>query len=226
MRILGRFTDLISVNMHALLDRAENPERMLAHLLRTLEEDLAAARLQAARVIAGERSLRRELDQHRAAVEHWKEQARLALAQNREDLARRALTLKIDHDDLAGALAVQHDAAQQLSAEVKAGLRVLQQRLAQARHRHSLLMARQRAAQVRLEVERSIRGNLADDYSRLDHLERRLVAKEDDLLAQVEVSRLDSDLETELAGCQRMKRIEEELVNLQKEAGNSPGGSP
>src|ERR1700720_4624028 len=85
MSMLGRFSDVISMNVHALLDRAENPERMLTHLLRTLEEGLAAARLQAAGAIAGERRLRRELGRHRAAAQHWKEQARLALARRRED---------------------------------------------------------------------------------------------------------------------------------------------
>src|ERR1700730_13085462 len=98
MSILGRFSDVVSLNIHALLHRAENPERLLAHLLRILEEGLAAAKLQAARAIAGERRLRRELGGHRAAARHWQEQARLALAQRREDLARRALACKIDHD--------------------------------------------------------------------------------------------------------------------------------
>ena len=219
MSILGRFSDVISMNVHALLDRAENPERMLTHLLRALEEGLVAARLQAAGAIAGERRLRRELGEHRAAARHWHEQARLALAQRREDLARRALANKIDHDVVATALEVQHRHAHQLSAEVKGGLQALNKRLAEARHRQTLLLTRARAAEVRLRIEGSLRGDLLDVSSRFDQIERRLVAREDDLLAQLEVSRLDDDVVSALDILEQKKRMEEELKTLKDEAG-------
>jgi phage shock protein A len=171
MSILGRFSDLVSMNMHALLDRAENPERLLAHLLRTLEEGLAAAKLQAARAIAGERRLRRELGGHRAAARHWQEQARLALAQRREDLARRALACKVDHDAVAATLEVQHRLAHQLSAQVKGSLQILNNRIAEARHRQTLLLTRMRTAEVRLKVEGSLHGDLLSLNTRFDHVE-------------------------------------------------------
>jgi phage shock protein A len=217
MSILGRFSDVVSLNIHALLDRAENPERLLAHLLRTLEEGLADAKLKAARAIAGERRLRRELGRHRAAAQHWKEQARLALARRREDLARRALACKIDHDAVVAALEVQHRHAHQLSADVKMGLQAFNKRLAEARHRHTLLLIRTRSAEVRLQVEGSLRGDLLDVSTRFDQVERRLVDREDDLLAQLEVSRLDGDLEADLGILEQKKRIEEELQTLKKE---------
>ena len=214
MNILGRFSDVISMNIHALLDRAENPERMLAHLLRTLEEGFAETKLQAARAIAGERRLRRELEQHRAAVQHWKEQAQIALGLSREDLARRALANKIDHDVVVTALEVQHRLAHKLSAEVKGGLQIFGRRLAEARHRQSLLLTQARTAEVRLKLEGSLRGGLLNLGTRLDQVERRLVDREDGLLAQVEICQLDGDLEAELETLKRKTRIEEELKTL------------
>ncbi len=223
MNILTRLSDLISVNVHAMLDGAENPERMLAHLLRAMEEGLVSARQQAATAITAERRLRRELDQCLVDAEHWKEQALRALARGREDLARRALGHKIDHDSLAAALEVQHRTAQELSVEVKTALHALQRRLAEARRRLALVLARRRAAQVRLEVERTLGpglANVAAPFSRFDQLERWLADHADDLLAQVEVNHLDGDLEAELDGLDRTRRIEEELRNLRKEEGN------
>jgi len=154
MNVLTRLSDLIRVNVHTLIDRAENPEQMLAHLLQTLEEGVSAARERAAAAIAAERRLIRELEQYRASVSVWQNRAQLALDQGREDLARRALAQRIDYDELAGALDVQRSEAHQLSVDVKNALGLLQRRLAEARRRQAVLIARQRAAQVRLDVER------------------------------------------------------------------------
>jgi phage shock protein A len=125
---------LIAANTHALLDRAENPETMLKQVVRDMEEGLAAARQQAARAIAAERRLQRELQQNRAAAHRWQEQARRALTAGREDLARKALAQKIEHDDLVKELEAQHAAADSTSKEVKAALRTLETRLAHIRH--------------------------------------------------------------------------------------------
>jgi phage shock protein A len=93
-------------------------------------------------------------------------------------------------------------------------------RLAEARHRQSVLLARLRAAEIRVELERCV--NLSGAGARFDQLERRLVEREDALLAQVEASHPDDDLEAELRNIEQEKRIEEELEILKKEAGTSP----
>jgi phage shock protein A len=217
MGILRRLSNLLRLNLHALLDRAENPERMLGQLLRDMEEDLAAARQQAAKAIAAERQLQRELDQCHAAAERWKEQARLAMSRGREDLARRAVAQKLDFDDSAGSLAVQHRAAQQLSGAVRTALATLQRRLAEARRRHALLTACKRTAQVRLDVEASLGAGLTAitaPLGRFEHLERRLSDEADELLAQADVLKLDPDLQEELDDLARANRIDEELQSL------------
>ncbi|MCI0638499.1 MAG: PspA/IM30 family protein [Gemmataceae bacterium] len=217
MNVFSRLSEIVSVNVHALLDRAENPERMLAHLLRTMEENLASARQNAALAIAAERSLGRELEQNQALAEHWQEQARKALAQGRDDLARRALAHKLDYQGLAAALESQHAAALKLSVEVKGSLRALQNRVAEARRRQFMLVARQRAAQVRLEVERALSGPASVSFTRFAQLERRLMENEDRIAAQVEALRLDDGLEDELEKMERDRLIEQELVRLREE---------
>src|SRR5437868_3799448 len=102
MGLFTRLADLISANLNSLLDAAEDPERMLAQVIREMEDGLAAARRQGAVAVAAERRLGRELEQNRAAAGLWKERARKALAGRREDLARKALARKLEHDDLVG----------------------------------------------------------------------------------------------------------------------------
>src|SRR5262249_45702357 len=155
MGIFSRLSDLIVANINALLDKAENPERMLAQIIREMEEGLGRARQQAATAIALDRRLKRELQQHQQEAFNWKEPPRLALASNREDLVRQALARKIEHDDLAHGLLTQYSSAQETSSQVRAALRALELRLAEARRKQKTLLARHRAAKIQLEVQRA-----------------------------------------------------------------------
>ena len=94
MRILSRFSDLVSANFHSLFDRLENPIVMIEQVVREMEDRLAAARSYAATAIAAERRLARELAAQRAAVDLWLNKARVAVAAKRDDLARLALAQK------------------------------------------------------------------------------------------------------------------------------------
>jgi phage shock protein A len=224
MGIFSRLSDLIVANVNALLDKAENPERMLAQIIREMEEGLGTARQQAATAIALERRLTRELQHHQNESGHWKEQARLALTSNREDLARQALARKIEHDDLARGLSSQCSGAQETSSHVRAALRALELRLAEARRKQRTLLARHRAAKIRLEVQRaavSVAPDAGTSFAKFARIEERLIDAEDHLLAQAEVTGPPSNLDTELAGLQADKRIEEELAQLKQEAAGS-----
>jgi phage shock protein A len=220
MGLFARLTELISANLNSLLDAAEDPERMLAQVIRELEESLSGARQQGARAVAAERRLARELEQNRAEARNWNERARLALAGRREDLARKALARKLEHDDLARVLETQWSAARQGSDEVKAALRALEARLAEARRKQRSLVARHRAAAVRLEAQLALRPGIPDGrapLARFVRFEERLIDMEDQLLAQAEIARPLADLENELADLEAARRVEDELQVLKKE---------
>jgi phage shock protein A len=211
MKFLTRLSDLVSVNLHSLLDQAEDPERMLAHLVRGMEDGLLDARQHAAQALAAQRRLGRELEHQRARRDHWQQQALFALNLGREDLARRALSHKIDHDRLVRELEEQYQSAQDLCTKVKSALATLQHRLTEARGRQSLLVARQRSAQVRAQVERYFTTRSHAPSARFDLLERRIAEREDEMLALVEVSRADDEFDD----LERAQRIDEELKRIQ-----------
>src|SRR5437762_11675091 len=119
MRILSRLSDIFSANFHALLDQVENPEALLAHVVREMEESVAATRGYAASAIAAERRIGRELEQNRAEVEHWQSKAREALTAGREDLARRALARKREHEDLVTGLQAHLASASETARNVR-----------------------------------------------------------------------------------------------------------
>src|SRR5262245_60902017 len=132
MTIVSRFSDILVANIHALLDRAENPEAMMAQIIREMEEGLMAARGHAASAIAAERWLHRELTNHRASIEQWHVKARLAVTSQRDDLARLALVHKKEHETSAAEVTLQHTAAVETSTQARASLRALEANLAAA----------------------------------------------------------------------------------------------
>src|SRR5258708_27862742 len=101
MGVFSRISDLLTANLNALLDRAENLEVMLEQMIREMEESHARARRYAAAAIAAESRLRRDRDDNRGQAEQWKARAREALAAGREELARRALARQQRHAGLA-----------------------------------------------------------------------------------------------------------------------------
>jgi phage shock protein A len=219
MGVFARLSDILTANVNALIDRVENPEVMLAQIVREMEEGLAVARRYAATAIAAERGLARELEHSRAEVARWQEKARTAMAAGREDLARLALHHKKDHEDLIHKLEAQYAAACETSAGVRSSLRLLEARLDEARRRQRALVARHRAARARAELLRGggcLPGRAAP-AARFESLENKLTAMEEELLAQVEVSGALLGLEQEFADLETRRVVEDELRALKAE---------
>ncbi len=219
MGIFSRVSDILSANLNALLDRAENPEVMLDQMIREMEEGLARARRYAAAAIAAESRLRRERDEQTAQMEYWKVRAREALAADQEELARRALARKQEHDALARSLAESYSQAVQASQSARTALQALQARLAEARRKQRTLLARHRTAQVRVEVHRHLDAGRTDfgaSQARFDRFADRLSQHIDELTAETELHDL-SQLEAEFTDLERRLAINRELDDLRRE---------
>ncbi len=219
MSIVSRVTDIVAANLNALLDRAENPEALLAQVIREMEAGLARARRSTAVAVAAERCLIRERDEHRVAAEHWKARAKDALAAEREDLARRALARKVEHDATVQGLDEQHADAALTSQSAREALHALDARLAEARRKQRTLFARHRTAQVRVEVHRHMgagRSNFGASLARFDRLEDRLSRSADELAAEADLHD-PVNLEAEFNDLDRQRTIERELTALKCE---------
>jgi phage shock protein A len=224
MSIFSRLSDIIASNINALLDKAENPEVMIAQIIREMEEGLASARSYAATAIAAERRIGRELEQNRLQAEQWKAKAREALAAGREDLARRALVRKREHEDLVTSLDRQHSESLQTSQNVRTSLRALEARLAEARRKQRSLLARHRAALARAELHRFAgagMGAFCGSQAKFDRLENQLIDFEDELAALGELDQVHTALDADFADLEREQAIDEELEALKSEQGRS-----
>ena len=175
MGIFSRTRDIIAANMTDMLDRAEDPAKMIRMIILEMEETLVEVRASAARTIADQKEMRRAIGKLEVAQASWTEKAALALSKDREDLAKAALVEKQKAADMAaqleGEIAELDDAL--LAAEEDIGK--LQAKLQEARARQNVLAKRMEGAQNRLRLREMYAGERTREaFARFEMMERRL----------------------------------------------------
>lgn len=217
--IFKRISDVLTANLNDLVDRVEDPERMIKQLIREMEENVNSARDGVIDALASEKQLARELDHQRRQVEDWHERARRALENGNETLAREALLRKKEHDALASNLQTSWQSARRTSVRLKAQLRALESKLEEARLKKGSLVARQRAAQAREQMDK-----VSDRFQagwELNHSFQRMAGKVDEMEARME-ARAElydeySALERECLKIEVDAEVELELAALRRE---------
>lgn len=212
MSIFSRMTDIINSNISALLDKAENPEKLIRMVIQEMEETLVEVRSGTAKVIAEKKTLSRRVDQLKRQAQDWEEKAELALSKNREDLAKAALvekgninaTIEIMEKDI-GKLDATLD---KLSGEIEQ----LQSKLNDARARQKTIVMRTKATKSRLDVNMQLHNYTIDNaMDKFEYYERKIDAMEGQMeSASVEQKSLQSEFD-ELA---RQEKIDKELQEL------------
>ena len=218
MGIFSRTRDIIAANVTDLLDRAEDPSKMIRMIILEMEETLVEVRAAAARTIADQKEMRRHIMRLEGLQSSWTEKAELALSKNREDLAKAALVERQKAGDMAGQLNVQIAVLEDALSASEADIAKLQTKLREARARQSSLMTRMESAQTRLRAREMYAGEKVNDaFSRFDMLERRVDFAEGRVDAMALGSQPKS-LEDEIAELQSNERVDAELEALKAAA--------
>jgi phage shock protein A len=172
--LLARTRDIVAANFGDLLDKAEDPAKMIRMIILEMEETLVEVRVSAARTIADQQEMRRQVAKIERVSDGWAEKAELALSKDREDLSRAALVEKQKFADLATGLAAEiemHDDALRAS---EADIARLQGRLREARMRQSAIRARLDSANQRARMREAYAGPRTEEaFTRFEVLERR-----------------------------------------------------
>jgi phage shock protein A len=224
--LFKRISDVLTANLNDLVDRVEDPERMIKQLIREMEENINSAREGVIDALASEKQLAKELDNQRRQSDEWYNRARRAMENGNETLAREALLRKKEHDDLAGNLQGSWQSAKRTSERLKAQLRALEGKLEEARLKKGSLVARQRAAQAREQMDRvSDRFQTGLD---LNHSFDRMSGKADEMEARME-ARAElygefSQVEREFLKLEVDTEVETELMILRQEVRKQAGG--
>ncbi|ATE63377.1 phage shock protein PspA [Rhizorhabdus dicambivorans] len=175
MGIFSRTRDIIAANVTDLLDKAEDPAKMIRMIILEMEETLVEVRASAARTIADQKELRRQITKLETVQANWLEKAELALSKDREDLAKAALVEKQKAADLGEQLQDEIALLDESLKASEADIAKLQGKLREARARQNSIVTRLESANNRARMREMYAGAKVDEaFSRFEVLERRV----------------------------------------------------
>lgn len=186
MGIFDRMSRLIRANVNDVLDRAEDPEKMIDQILRDMDSNIRTARTQVAAMIAQEKELEADLSETKQLSAEWGAKAKRAVDAGKDDLAREALRRKRDMDENANVYQQQHDIQLQTVTRLKEQLRLLEAKYQQTLSQRDTLIARQRRAAATKQVTQmasTVSLTPLDASSELERMERKIRATESEALA-------------------------------------------
>jgi len=218
MGIFSRFSDIVNSNINALLDKAEDPEKMVRLIIQEMEDTLVEVRSTSAKTIAEKKELQRVVSRLEEEVVDWQAKAELALAKNRDDLARSALIEKQKSADQAASVAADIANLDAHVSKLQDEVAQLQEKLADAKARQKSMLMRQKTVASRLEVKKSLDSNrLNDAMYKFERYEQKI----DTLEAQVESYDLGKKtLRDEFAELAAQDKIDSELAALKAKLNN------
>lgn len=212
MGIFSRFTDIINSNINNLLDKAEDPAKMVRLIIQEMEDTLVEVRSSSAKILADKKDLARQATRFEKDEQQWQEKAELALSKGREDLARAALVEKKKCGENALSLLDELNHVDDHIAKLQSEISQLQEKLADAKARQKAIIMREKTATSRLKVKKNIdSGRVNDALSRFDSYERKI----DNIESQVESLDLGSkSLADEISDLESDENIDDELAQL------------
>ena len=174
MGIFSRTRDIIAANMTDLLDRAEDPAKMIRMIIMEMEETLVEVRASAARTIADQKEMRRAVIRAEAAQESWGEKAELALSKGREDLATAALIEKGKAKAFADQTRAEVGALDDNLSLNEADIQKLEAKLREARTRQNAVINRIESATHRSRLREMTKGPRVEEaFARFEIMDRR-----------------------------------------------------
>ena len=216
--IFTRTRDIIAANVTELLDRSEDPARMIRMIILEMEETLVEVRATAARSIADMKEMRRAVERLDGIQDNWTDKAQLALEKGREDLARSALGEKQKAADMAGSLREEMAQIEAVLRGYEADISRLQAKLAEARSRQASIANRLESAVHRAKASEMLHGSRTEDaFARFDVLESRADLAEG--YAEAMGMTGPKSLEEEIADLRAADRVDAELEQLKAALG-------
>jgi phage shock protein A len=224
MSIFSRTRDIVAANFADLLDKAEDPAKMIRMIILEMEETLVEVRASAARTIADQKEMRRQISRLDRLQESWVEKAELALSKDREDLAKAALVEKQKAVDMGDGLKAEIEVLDDALRASEADIAKLQGKLREARTRQNAIQSRLESANQRARMREVYAGPKVDEaFSRFDLLERHadLAEGRADALA---LGAPPKSLEEEINELRNSEKVEAELEALKARMNTSKEG--
>jgi phage shock protein A len=224
MGIFSRFKDIVSSNLNAILDRAEDPEKMVRLIIQEMEDTLIEVKSSCAGEIAQQKKLERALAEAKGFELEWEQKAKLAVDKSRDELARAALTEKRRYVQRGTALVEALERTKEAVAQYQSDIAELEAKLADARQKQRAIIQRHAAAVSRRETQQRIRRiDTTEAFAKFEAYENNIdrIEAEGDLVNGL---RPKDDLRGQFTKLEHEEEIEKDLERLKKET-HGPGST-
>jgi phage shock protein A len=221
MGIFGRVSDILKANVNELIDKAEDPAKMMDQMIREMQENLREAKIEVAKAIADEKRLQQQLKQNQSQSKNWESKAMLALKKGDERLATEALKQKKTYDGLVTSIQPQWEQQNTLSSKLKDSLRALESKIDEARRKKEILVARQKRAEAQKKIHDVMSGmNDRSAFATFDRMEQKVmeIEAQADAAVELEMESLDDQFKALEAGSE----VDDELAALKAKMGLNP----
>ena len=218
MGIFSRFADIVNANLNSILDKAEDPAKMIRLIIQEMEDTLVEVRTTSARTIAEKKELQRKIKKVLLDVENWQQKAELAISKDREDLAKSALVEKKRLTEMTDIMSSELASADETLKQLNTEIGQLQEKLQDAKSRQTGLEMRHKTATSRLKVREHLYSSDANDaMDRFERYERKL----DDIEGNVDSQGMGrkQTLSEEIENLEDDEKLNDELAELKKKMG-------
>jgi|TARA_E500000178_G_scaffold353888_1_gene421053 phage shock protein A len=214
MGIFNRVNDIIQANIVAMLDKAEDSEKLLNLMLTEMQEALNECRSTAAALLCEEKNIKRQISNKQQALTNWQLKAEHAIAKNRDDLAKSALAEKHTVEKNIERLQTQLETLQQSIVKITEDCERLQQKMTQAKAKQAQLVKRENVVEAKAKINTQLQSDkVATALSRFEQIERRVESVESQVEAY-ELTDTASNTAMQIESLVKNEKIDAELASL------------
>lgn len=219
MGLFSRLGTLIRSNINELINKAEDPEKMLNQVLVDMKGQLVEAKKQVAVAIADEKRLKKQYEQETAKAQDWERKAMLAVKAGDDGLARAALSRKSEHDEVAKTLKQQWDAQKESVEQLKGALRGLDNKIEEAKRKRNILVSRQKRAEAQRTINETLSNiNSTSAFDTFERMSERVTQLEAEAEAVSEIGGAlpEATLDSQFKALEASSGIEDDLAALKQ----------
>lgn len=224
MGIFQRIGDIAKSNINDLLDKAEDPEKMVKQIIIDMQKELNVATQNLGKAKSSEMLAKRQLDNAKKISQDWENKAKAALSQGNQELAREALSRKVKADEDVAGYQQMYDSISAQTAEIDRQVKELQNKLNEAKSKQAMLIARSQMADTKKNIAKS-QGSFdgSSALEKFNRMEEKVMRKEAEADAYNEIATggsAETDLNDSFAEIEKNAKVEEELARLMASMGD------
>lgn len=220
MAIFSRIADVLKANVNDMIDKAEDPEKMVKQLILEMEEQVDAATQSLGQAMGSQKMAAKELADAQAQSADWNDRAKLALKNGNEELARKALDAKVGIDEQVTQLQASYDQMTEQVNKLRDQVQELRMKLDEARARQNVLIARSRVADAMTSAAQAASSTSTDSaFAKLDKLERKVTEKESTAEAYTDLNGADASTADAFKELEHNSAVDSEMARLKSELG-------